>query len=137
MPVFHYHADLLSVIYARGFIQAAQRHPEVPRLTPAQLAALDLVDQLADCPELAVRFQLEAGDIQLLHNHQILHARSAFVDWEEEGRRRHLLRLWLAPDNGRALPDVFAERYGSTVPGSRGGIRCPGASVYVQLEATA
>jgi hypothetical protein len=137
MPVFHYHADLLSVIYARGFIQAAQRHPKVPRLTAAQLAALDLVDQLADSPELALRCQLEAGDIQLLHNHQILHARSAFTDWPQEERKRHLLRLWLSPENGRPLPDVFAERYGNTVPGSRGGITCPGTTPYVPLEATA
>ena len=81
------------------------------------------------------RFQLAPGDIQLLHNHQILHARSAFTDWPEPERKRHLLRLWLSPANGRPLPQVFAERYGSTEPGHRGGIRCPGVTPYVPLDA--
>jgi hypothetical protein len=94
-----------------------------------------LLDAAATPPPC--RFQLAPGDIQLLHNHQILHARSAFTDWPQEERKRHLLRLWLSPENGRPLPEVFAERYGSTVPGSRGGIMCPGATPYVPLEATA
>jgi hypothetical protein len=85
-----------------------------------------------------------AADIQLLNNHTILHARTAFVDWEvsaccdlrlcphlltccdavnhyrslvqtishllcnvlqEPDRQRHLLRLWLSPDDDRPLPD--------------------------------
>jgi hypothetical protein len=36
------------------------------------------------------------GDIQLLSNHTVLHARSAYVDHEEPERKRHLLRLWLS-----------------------------------------
>jgi hypothetical protein len=45
-------------------------------------------------------------DIQLLHNHTILHARSAYEDWPEVERKRHLLRLWLSPP-GRPLPPGF------------------------------
>jgi hypothetical protein len=30
-----------------------------------------------------------------INNYTILHARTAFDDFEEEDRRRHLLRLWL------------------------------------------
>jgi hypothetical protein len=41
------------------------------------------------------------GDIQLLHNHTILHARSAYEDWPEVERKRHLLRLWLSPPGAR------------------------------------
>ena len=36
-------------------------------------------------------------DIQLLRNHTILHARSAYGDWPEVERKRHLRRLWLSP----------------------------------------
>jgi hypothetical protein len=56
------------------------------------------------------------------HNHTLLHDRTAFDDWPEPGRKRHLLRLWLAPDDARPLPPVFAERYGSVIPGARGGV---------------
>jgi Taurine catabolism dioxygenase TauD, TfdA family len=51
-------------------------------LTRQQLAAMDLLDQMADSSQLRMDFDLQPGDIQLLHNHQILHARTAFTDHE-------------------------------------------------------
>jgi alpha-ketoglutarate-dependent taurine dioxygenase len=41
----------------------------------------------------------EPGDIQFLNNSTILHARTAYEDFEEPERKRHLLRLWLTADN--------------------------------------
>eukprot|EP00873_Tetraselmis_striata_P037250 jgi/Tetstr1/457514/TSEL_044095.t1 len=137
MPVFHMHEGVLSVIYARGFIQAAQRHSDVPRLTPQQVEALDMVDELAASDLLRLDHQLQPGDIQILHNHQLLHARSAFKDWPDGGPKRHLLRLWLSPKNGRPLPPVFEERYSSVEPGNRGGIRCPGVQPFITLKPSA
>jgi len=55
----------------------------------------------------------------------MLHDRTAFIDWSDPFRRRHLLRLWLSSPQGRALPDVFAQRYGNVIPGERGGIDLP------------
>jgi hypothetical protein len=46
------------------------------------------------------------GDIQLLHNHTILHARSACEDWPDAERKRHLSR-WLSPPGARPLPPIF------------------------------
>jgi hypothetical protein len=63
------------------------------------------------------------GDMQFIHNHQILHDRTAFDDHPDRERRRHLLRLWLSPADGRELPPVFAERYGTVEPGRRGGVK--------------
>jgi len=37
--------------------------------------------------------KLEVGDIQLVQNYQILHARTAYRDTPE--KTRHLLRLWM------------------------------------------
>eukprot|EP00891_Asterochloris_glomerata_P004809 jgi/Astpho2/4809/e_gw1.00068.16.1_t len=132
MAVFHWFEGLLSTIYARGFIAAAQRHSEVPRLTPAQIAAMDLVDELAASDLLRMDYDLQPGDLQLLHNHTILHARMGGHDGPEQ--QRHLLRLWLSPANGRPLAPVFAERYSSTVPGQRGGIWTPEAQLSVPLD---
>jgi TfdA family taurine catabolism dioxygenase TauD len=73
------------------------------------------------------------GDIQFLHNHTILHARTGYEDWPEAERKRHLLRLWLAPRRARELPPVFAECYGGIVPGDRGGIICPGTQLQAPL----
>ncbi len=66
--------------------------------------------------------EFQSGDIQIVHNHTILHDRTAFDDWPDAERKRHLLRLWLAPTNARPLPPVYAERFGSVVPGDRGGV---------------
>jgi len=57
------------------------------------------------------------------------------VDWPEPERKRHLLRLWLAPAKARPLPPVFAERYGSVVPGQRGGIVVPGMRYSIPWDA--
>jgi len=135
MAVFHWYEGLLSTIYARDFIEGAQRFPDAPRLTDRQIAAMDLVDELAADPSLRLDMTLEPGDMQFLHNHQILHARTAYEDHPETARRRHLLRLWLSPPNGRPLPAVFAERYGSVEVGQRGGIQVPGTALVTPLEA--
>lgn len=136
MAIVHQHAGHVTTIYARDFIEAAQRFPEVPRLTAAQVEAMDLVDSLAASDALRLDMDFRPGDMQFLHNHQILHARSAYVDWPEPERRRHLLRLWLSARPGRALPPVFAERYGEIRVGHRrGGIQVPGQRLVAPLDA--
>jgi len=100
-----------------------------------QTEALNLFDQLANDPALHFQMEFRAGDIQLVHNHTMLHDRTAFLDWSEPERKRHLLRLWLAPEHARPLPPVFAERYGSIVAGERGGIMVPGTRHTIPWEA--
>jgi hypothetical protein len=126
IPVFNWYEGRLTAIYQRSYIESARRFEAVPALTSEQMEALDLFDQLSDDPALRLQMELRVGDIQLVHNHPLLHDRTAFEDWSEPGRRRHLLRLWLAPEHARPLPPVFAERYGSVVAGDRGGVSVPG-----------
>jgi hypothetical protein len=135
IPVFNWYSGLLSTVYQRSYIESARRFPEVPPLTPGQIEALDLFDQLANDPGLHFRMELQPGDVQLVHNHTLLHDRTAFEDWPEPERKRHLLRLWLAPEGARPLPPVFAERYGSVVPGQRGGVTVPGMRFTIPWEA--
>ena len=85
----------------------------IPPLSEKQLHALSVLEHTAT--ELALHMILEPGDIQLLANGHVLHARTAYKDWpagslDESGRervRRHLMRLWLA------------------VPESEGGLKTP------------
>jgi hypothetical protein len=122
IPVFNYHDGLVSAIYQRQYIESARRFPGVAPLSPIQIEALDLFDELANDPKLNLMMELKPGDIQLVHNHTILHDRTAFEDYPEPERKRHLLRLWLAPAGARSLPDIYAERFGSVTPGNRGGV---------------
>jgi len=135
IPVFNRHAGYLSAIYQRQYIDSAQRFPDAPRLTPAHVEALDLFDSLANDPRLHMVMEFRPGDVQLVHNHTLLHDRTAFVDWPEPERRRHLLRLWLAAWDARPLPDIFAERYGSVAVGDRGGIIVGGTRLHAPLDA--
>ena len=135
LAVFHRYAGKITCIYSRDFIDAAQRHDHVARLRPEQVEALDLLDELACSDPIRLDLEFEPGDIQLLHNHQILHARTPYEDWPETERKRHLLRLWLSTADGRPLPPAFEERYGPIVEGRpRGGIRVPGAEPNVVLH---
>jgi len=134
IPVYSWHAGLLSVIYQRQYIESARRFPDVAPLTQQQIEALDLFDALANDVRLNMLMEFRPGDIQLVHNHTLLHDRTAFHDWPEPARKRHLLRLWLAPEDARPLPPVFAERYGAVVPGARGGVMVAGLRLNAPLS---
>ena len=123
LPVFNWHAGELSTIYSGQYIRSAQANfPEARRLTAAETEALDTLDTLSNDPELNLTIEFRPGDMQFVHNHQILHSRTDFEDWPELEKRRHLLRLWLAPAVARDLPPAYSQRYGSIEPGNRGGI---------------
>ena len=72
--------------------------------------------------------------MQFVHNHTLLHDRTAFENWPEPGRDRHLLRLWLACHGARPLPAVFAQRYGGVAIGDRGGIVLHGTVPCVPID---
>jgi hypothetical protein len=126
LPVFNYQEGWFSCRYGRQYIDSTQRFPQVPRFTPAQVEALDFMD--AVLAELKLEMQFQQGDIQLLQNFVTVHGRTAFEDWPEPERKRHLFRLWLAIDDKRPIPPVLAER-------TRGGIVVKGTKLHAPLEA--
>ena len=124
MPVFAVRDGRFTSHYSRTFVEAAQRLPAVPRLSRSQDEALDLLAAVAE--ELSIEMALEPGDIQLLNNHVIYHARTAYEDDPAPGHDRLLLRLWLSMPNSRPLPDGFEVLWGATAAGAlRGGIQQP------------
>lgn len=122
IPVFNWYQGKLTGMYQRQYIDSAQRFASAKRLTALHVEALDYFDALANDPQLHIAMQLQAGDIQFVYNHALLHDREAFTDWPEQENRRHLLRLWLSLENDRPLPKCFTQRYGSVEIGNRGGI---------------
>lgn len=122
--VFSRYGAYLTCCGMHPDILSAQRLDAVPRLTARQSEALERMQETAE--ELSLMMDLQPGDLQVLHNHTILHARGAYRDHGNPARRRHLLRLWLSAHDGRPLPDFFAERWGKIEVGSvRGGIIAP------------
>lgn len=135
IPVFNWHQGYLTAIYQRQYIDSAQRFPDAPRHTPELVEALDMFDTLANDPALNTFMEFKPGDVQLVHNHTMLHDRTGFEDWPEPERRRHLLRLWLAAERARPLPEIFAQRYGQVTIGDRGGIIVHGTRLHAPLQA--
>ena len=125
IPVFTWYLGYLNVMYQRQYIDSGQRFSGAMRLTPNHVKALNIFDELANDNDLTLTMMLEPGDIQFVHNHTLLHDRKAFEDWQEPERKRHLLRLWLSIPGDRPLPDCFAQRFGTTTIGDRGGIVVP------------
>jgi hypothetical protein len=83
------------LFFIAWYIRDSQRHSGAPRLSDDQLAALDLVEAIANDPAFHIEMRFEPGDVQLLNNAVVLHSREAYTDAEDLARRRHLLRLWL------------------------------------------
>jgi hypothetical protein len=134
IPVFNWYEGRLSTYYVRRYIESARRFHDVPPLSKRQVAAFDVLDRICDDPAVHLSMEFEPGDMQFLHNHQILHDRTAYTDWDDPSLRRHLLRLWLCPPDGRALPPAYAQRWGSIEIGNRGGIRLQGVELTAPLE---
>ena len=94
----------------------------MPRLTQPQLDAIKLFNQLAAADDLRLDAVLEPGDIQLLNNHTVLHARTAFVDHQvwtclQTVRWPFLSRLLNTPAVGGCLHTVLLCNASHPLPG--------------------
>jgi hypothetical protein len=107
VPIFTAHNGVISAIYKRLYIQLGQRFSEVPRLTEAQIEAMDMVDALANDPAFHLALTMAPGDMQIANNATCFHARSTYEDFDAVEQKRCMLRLWLSLPNGRSLPKIF------------------------------
>lgn len=88
-----YADNVLRTFYHGDYFRSVARHQDV-RLSDADRRLLDLYDEIANTPGIYLDMELAPGDIQLISNHTVVHARTAYEDTPE--RRRHLLRLWIS-----------------------------------------
>jgi hypothetical protein len=102
LPIFGLRDGHFTSHFSLTYIEAAHTAGGVPKMSPAQREAIDLLLELS--AELAFEMTLERGDIQFLNSHVTYHGRTPFQDDEDAGRARLLLRLWLSMPNNRPLP---------------------------------
>ena len=124
VPVYSFFDGRLSCRYNKRAIETAAEKMGQP-LTEIEQAAVSEIARLVLDPAMRLDFEMRPGDLQLLNNHMVLHARSNFTDWPERERRRLLLRLWVnrRDGEGRLLAPDFANRYNT---GSRRGVAVAG-----------
>lgn len=85
--------DMLRTFYHSDYMRSVSRHAGVT-VSSEQQQILDFYDDRGARPDFYFDMWLEPGDIQLLSNHTVAHARTAYQDSAEQ--QRHLLRLWLS-----------------------------------------
>jgi hypothetical protein len=85
----------LRTFYHSEYLRTAARHPGVEPLRPEQVELLDLYDGLAGSDAHCLEMDLRPGDLQVISNHTVVHARTGYTDSDSLAHRRHLLRLWL------------------------------------------
>ena len=82
-----------------------------------EIDAMNVFDRVATAPENRLAFFLERGDMIVLNNYTVMHARTSFANFPEPERRRHLVRLWLdRPDLRRVPPEYMLHEGGNGVP---------------------
>ena len=94
VPPCRHAAGVLRTFWHSEYFRTSQRHEGV-RLTDVENELFDLYDAISASREFFIDMDLEPGDIQLLSNHTVIHARTDYVDHAEPDRKRHLLRLWI------------------------------------------
>lgn len=129
VPIFHYLDGRLSIRFNYKTIVDGMRKAGKP-LTGIDLDAVDRVAELSRREDLVFDMDFQPGDMQWLSNHDVLHARGEFTDWDDEARKRRLLRIWLQMDDGRPLREAFSNRF-NTGP-KAGPAVVPGAGYWVR-----
>lgn len=81
----------LRTFYHSDYFRSVVRH--VGPLPADEQALLDAFESIAEREDIRFEMQFEPGDIQLVSNHTVVHARTAYEDGQRG--KRHLLRLWL------------------------------------------
>jgi alpha-ketoglutarate-dependent taurine dioxygenase len=98
-PVFQIENGRLRARYNPFMIYNGYRVDETEIDAPGK-AALETLGAIAGEPEMHCEFVLEPGQVQFVCNWRALHRRTTYEDWDDDERKRHLVRIFLR-DFGR------------------------------------
>ncbi len=119
-PVFSVVDGALSCRYLRSNMVAGHKELGIP-FRPEEIEALNTFDKVATDPANRLAFFLERGDMLVVNNYTVMHARTSFTNHAEPERKRHLVRLWLdAPDFRPVHPDMHLHAPHNGVPPQAG-----------------
>jgi hypothetical protein len=101
LPVFSYDGSNLSVRLSTGRIRTGyEAAGEI--MDPRTEDALAALDEVLEDVSLGKSFEFLPGQTQIVNNRTLGHRRTAFVDWPEPERKRHLIRLWVRHQGRRS-----------------------------------
>jgi len=98
-PVFERAGGAVHVCFSRRLIQYGYELAGQPMDADTE-AAVGHLCEILERPGMARTFQFAPGQIQIANNRRLGHRRTAFADWPEAERKRHLVRLWVRRRGG-------------------------------------
>ena len=104
MPVYSVKDGTVSCRILRNTIENARKMGHAT-YTELETAALEYMDALTNDADMRLDMELERGDMQFINNYTTLHARTAFEDYPEPEKKRHMVRLWLKAFGKRRVVD--------------------------------
>ncbi|PWN97574.1 Clavaminate synthase-like protein [Tilletiopsis washingtonensis] len=102
-------AERVAAHWDPYYVWSLGRHVEaglIPELSERKKEAMTVLEETAQ--RLSLHMELEIGDLQLVSDQHVLHARTAYQERPYPEPRRHLLRLWLSTpssEGGWLLPN--------------------------------
>jgi len=135
-PIFYLETGADGRVYSKWdpyYVKSLSRFSdkgEIPSLSPEQQEAAQVLEDT--CYKLKLHMVLEKGDIQLLSNQHVFHARTEYIDHPPPHPSRQLMRLWLATpesEGGWKLPFKDSQEK------KRGGIQVNDTPPHAPLDA--
>jgi len=106
IPPCRFDGTRLRTFFHSDYFRSVTRHDDIAPIDDLGLDALDAFEGIANDPAFRYDMELPSGDLQLISNHTVVHARTGYVD--DPRAPRHLLRVWLSAgtmgQNGHRMP---------------------------------
>ena len=93
-PIFQYENNNLVFRYQRELIEAGYKKMN-QSLTDIQKDALNALDRALANENFAVTYLMNPYDMMFSNNKWLIHDRNSFEDFDEENKKRVLLRTWI------------------------------------------
>jgi Taurine catabolism dioxygenase TauD, TfdA family len=103
VPIFSEVDGVISTRFVRGVIDRGAETLGQP-LTELEKASLAFFEEVARRDEVRLELRLAPGEASFINNYEMLHARTSFVDYDDEPNKKRLLyRLWLQGEPPRPM----------------------------------
>jgi hypothetical protein len=97
VPVYRRTGKSVSFYYIPQVVERAIDRAHVS-YSAVESEARELIQSAANTNGVPLEFTLEPGDLEVINNRIVMHAREEYEDYPDIDRRRHLLRLWMAAE---------------------------------------
>ena len=97
-PIFKFENNYLKCRYLRNYINDGHVIQKSP-LDEKKEKALDFFDDIIHNDSNAKEYNLQKKDIVFFNNNRIIHGRTSFEDFDEQSKKRLMIRAWIKDSN--------------------------------------